>query len=36
MEKLDYSRVEKVIVKWLQEKVAAAGARGAVFGLWRN
>jgi len=33
MEKLDYSRVEKVIVKWLQEKVAAAGARGAVFGL---
>ena len=33
MTKLDYSRVEKVLVKWLQEKIRGAGARGAIFGL---
>ena len=33
MDKLDYARVEKVLVKWLQEKVREAGCRGAIFGL---
>lgn len=33
MTKLDYSRVEKVLVNWLQEKIRGAGARGAIFGL---
>lgn len=33
MEKLNYSKVEDVLVKWLQEKVKEAGAEGAVIGL---
>lgn len=33
MSELDYAKVEGVLVDWLREKVAAAGARGAVVGL---
>lgn len=33
MNKLDYNRVEIVLVEWLQDKVKKAGARGVVVGL---
>lgn len=33
MEKIDYAKVESNLVKWLQNKVKNAGAKGAVVGL---
>ncbi|MFP4016786.1 MAG: NAD(+) synthase, partial [Halanaerobiales bacterium] len=31
--KLDYDKVEEVLVDWIKEKVESAGAKGVVFGL---
>jgi NAD+ synthase len=33
MDKLDYGKVERVLVDWLKARVSEAGARGAVVGL---
>ena len=33
MKSLDYNKVEGFLVKWLKEKIEAAGAKGAIFGL---
>ena len=33
MRQLDYSRVENILIKWLQQRVSEAGASGVVVGL---
>ncbi|MFW6022571.1 MAG: NAD(+) synthase [Halanaerobiaceae bacterium] len=33
MSNLDYSKVEKVLVDWIKERIESAGANGAIFGL---